>query len=90
MTIIDMTNEATRQAVAATQTAHALALELNSGMKVSNRWSPLKVAKGMGFKGSRKPQALAWLVENFQLTPTDSIKRALAKHGLEVIEVPAE
>lgn len=89
--VIDMTSEETRSQIAALQTAHALALELNSGMKMSNRWSPLKNAKTLGFKGSKKAAALAWLVTEFQLTPSDRIVKALNANGYEVLlQAPAE
>lgn len=78
--------------LAATQCAHGLALEINSGgqMKMSRRWNALKVTReNLGYTGParNKAQALKYLVEEFQLTPTDSIVKALAKSGMEVVLV---
>lgn len=61
---------------------HALALEINTGMRAT-RHSLIPIAKGYGFKGSRKNAALKWMVEEMKkdhgFIPGASIERALAK-----------
>lgn len=83
-TLIDM-NEDVRVFLLVNQTAKAIALEINTGMKMSNRWNPMTNAKSLGFKGRRKIDALKFLVEQRGANVSESIVKAFAKHGLEVV-----
>lgn len=67
--------------------ARELAFEINTGMKKSNRYNPIKTAKSLGFSGRSKIDALKWVLTTYEIVPEpgDSITKALAKHGLEVV-----
>lgn len=62
--------------------AHALTLEINTGMKAT-RHSLVPIAKQYGFTGARKNGALKFIVakmtEEFGYEPTEQVKKALAK-----------
>lgn len=59
--------------------AHGIALEINTGMRMSSRYSSVQVANGMGFPGRQKKAALKWLIKEFGLTESESMKKALGK-----------
>lgn len=67
--------------------ARELAFEIVTGMKRSRSYSPLKTAKSLGFKGTKKIEALKWVIQSYEIVPKkgDTISKALAKHGLEVV-----
>lgn len=67
--------------------ARELAFEVNTGMKMSRKYNPMKTAKSLGFKGRMKIDALKWVISTYEIIPTpgDSLTKALAKHGLEVV-----
>lgn len=61
-----------------------LALEINTEnrMRLTNKVNCLKVAKGLGFTGRTKVEALKWLVEtadSFGYEPDDYVTKALSK-----------
>lgn len=58
--------------------AQGLALEITTGMKMSNRYSAVKVANSMGFTGKQKKPALQWVIETYKLEPTERMTKALA------------
>lgn len=59
--------------------AHGIAFEITSGMKMSSRYSSVQVANRMGFPGKQKKPALKWLIKEFGLTESDTMKKALGK-----------
>jgi hypothetical protein len=68
--------------------ARELAFEIVTGMKRGRNYSPLALAKRLGFKGRLKIDALVWVIETFNVPPSGTVEKALAKHGL--VAVPAE
>lgn len=84
-TIIPGTEEAAKLGV--NMLARELAFEINTGMKRGRNYSPMKTAKSLGFRGSKKIDALKWVLVTYEIVPRpgDTITKALAKHGLEVV-----
>jgi hypothetical protein len=68
--------------------ARELAFELVTGMKMSRNYNPLAFAKQLGFKGRTKIQALVWVIETFNVEPSETVRKALAKHGMSMVQVP--
>ena len=64
------------------------AFELVTGMKMSRNYNPLAFAKQLGFKGRTKIQALVWVIETFNVEPSETIRKALAKHNMAMVQVP--
>ena len=85
-TIIPGTPEA--QAIGYSMLARELAFEITTGMKMSRNYNPLTFAKQLGFKGRTKIDALVWVIETFNVEPSGSVEKALAKHGMTVVQVP--
>lgn len=67
--------------------AHELAFEINTGLKKGRNYNPMKTAKSLGFSGRTKIDALKWILVTYEIVPEpgDTITKALAKHGLEVV-----
>lgn len=67
--------------------ARELAFEINTGLKKGRNYNPMKTAKSLGFSGRTKIDALKWVLVTYEIVPEpgDSITKALAKHGLEVV-----
>lgn len=84
-TIIPGTSAA--QQLGVTMLARELAFEINTGMKKGRNYNPLKTAKSLGFSGRTKIDALKWVLVTYEIVPApgDTITKALAKHGLEVV-----
>lgn len=84
-TVIPGTEEAHQLGVR--MLARELAFEINTGMKKGRNYNPMKTAKSLGFRGRTKIDALKWVLTRFEIVPVpgDSITKALAKHGLEVV-----
>lgn len=57
--------------------AHGIALEINTGMQMSSRYSSVAVARGMGFPGRQKKGALKWLIKTYDLNVSNGMKTAL-------------
>lgn len=85
---IDMTDDATREAVMLISAESALALELNTGMKLSRGFSALKAAKHYGFtdKGTKHGAlldvvGLRRFCEGERYNPSEATTvKALVKH----------
>lgn len=86
MTIIIPGTEQAQQ-LGISMLARELAFEINTGMKKSRHYNPMKTAKSLGFKGRTKIDALKWVISTYEIVPKpgDSLTKALAKHGLEVV-----
>lgn len=84
-TIIPGTDEARQLGVS--MLARELAFEILTGMKKGRNYNPMKTAKSLGFRGRTKIDALKWVISTFEVVPSpgDTITKALAKHGLEVV-----
>ncbi len=82
-TIIPGTPEA--QQIGISMLTRELAFELVTGMKMSRNYNPLKTAKSLGFTGRTKIDALVWVIETYNVAPSGSVQKALAKHGMEAV-----
>jgi hypothetical protein len=59
---------------------HAIALEINTGMKPTRGFSAQRFAAGYGYPGSNnKKKVLQWLVENtgYEVKPGSGVEKAL-------------
>lgn len=85
ITIIPGTAQA--QDIGVRMLARELSFEINTGMKRGRNYNPIQTAKSLGFKGRTKIDALKWVISTYEIVPEpgDSITKALAKHGLEVV-----
>lgn len=65
-----------------------LGFEIVTGMKMSRNYSPLALAKQLGFPGRKKIDAIVWLIDNTEVTSIGTnARKALEAAGYEITEV---